>query len=72
MATFTSTVFKKDGERAGRMNFDTRESDAHAHAKGWVASDPDVHKAVVTNEKNEVVAEYPAKEKSSAKGKSVE
>src|SRR6266576_685543 len=59
--TFTTTAMKANGERAGRFHFDTREADAHAHAKGWVNSDPDVHTAVVTNDKNEVVKEYGKK-----------
>lgn len=61
MATFTSTVFKKNGERAGRFHFDSREADARAHAKGWVDSDPSAHTAEVTNDKNEVIAEYGTK-----------
>lgn len=59
--TFTTTVFKKGGERAGRFHFDTREADARSHAQGWVNSDPDIHTATVTNDKNEIIAEFPPK-----------
>jgi hypothetical protein len=61
MITFTSTVFKKNGVLAGRFHFDTREAEACSHAKGWVASNPNAHYAVVTDDKGTLIKEYGTK-----------